>query len=95
MLDFLRKYTSDSVIAKIEKENSSANIYNLNCNFEEVCKIIEYLKELEVTCIDNLLIYRIDIFFRSLDDLKKIFDKYETNSLVQALNSDYTIINEI
>ena len=95
MLDFLRKYTSDSVITKIEKENSSANIYNLNCNLEEVCKIIEYLKELEITCIDNLLIYRIDIFFRSLDDLKKLFNKYETNSLVQALNSDYTIINEI
>lgn len=96
MLEFLKKYDiSDSVIKKIEKENSSANIYNLNCNEEEVCSIIEYLKELNIVCIDDLLIYRIDVFFGSLDDLKKIFSKYEINSLVQALNNDYSIINEI
>lgn len=96
MLDFLRKYNiSEDVIKKIEKENSSANIYNFNCNEEEVCKIIEYLQGLGITCIDNLLIYRIDMFFSNFDSLKKKLSKYETNSLVQALNNDYSIINEI
>jgi hypothetical protein len=96
MLEFLKNYNiSDNVIKKVEKENSSANIYNLNCNLEEASLIIEYFNELGLTCIDNLLIYRIDIFFKSLDEIKKMFSKYETNSLVQALNNDYNIINEI
>lgn len=96
MLSFLRKCDiSIDVIKMIERENSSANIYNLDCNDKEVCKIIEYLNGLNITCINELLIYKIDLFFGSLDDLKKKFSKYETNSLVQALNNDYNIINEL
>ena len=96
MLKFLEKCNiSNDIMKKIEKENSSASIYNLNCNGEEVCKIIEYLNQLNITCIDDLLVYRIDVFFRSLEDLKKRFSKYEEKSLVQALNNDYSIIDEI
>ena len=78
MLDFLKECNvSISIIENIKKENSSANIYNLSCNQDETIKIINYLKELNITCIDDLLVYRIDLFFHSLDDIKKFFSKYD------------------
>lgn len=96
MLTFLSDLgISEQTVVKINKENSSANIYNLNCNQDEVSKIIKYFNELGILCIDELLIYRIDLFFKDFEEIKKIFSKYETNSLVNAINNDYNIINEI
>ena len=64
MISFLEKCgISTLVINEIEKNNSSANLYNFSCNKEEILKILGYLKELGVCCIDELLIHRINIFF--------------------------------
>ena len=96
MLTFLNDLgVSEQTINKINKENSSANIYNLNCNQDEVSKIIKYFNELGILCIDELLIYRIDLFFKGFGEIKEIFSRYETNSLVNAINNDYNIINEL
>ena len=96
MLEFLKEYgVSDNVIKMIEKENSRANIYNLYCNIEEVDKILNYFRSLNINCINDLLIYRIQIFFNSYDDILKCFSKYNITSLVEKINEDFTIIDEI
>lgn len=94
MLDFLKKCEiSDEVIKDMSKVNSSANIYNFSCNQDEVVKIIEFLKKIGITCINQLLIHRIELFFDSLVDFKKIFDKEDVDSFVRSINDDYTCIN--
>lgn len=96
MIDFLKEYNiSLKVIDMIKKENSGANLYNLSCNQEEIKEIINYLRGLGIICVDELLIYRIDLFFNSLDDIKKRFSKYNINDLVNSLNNDYCFIDLI
>lgn len=96
MLDFLKEYNLlDTTIKKIENENSEANIYNLYCNMEEVGKILNYFRSLNINCIDDLLVYRINLFFNSYDDILKYFSKYNITSLVDKINEDFTIIDEI
>lgn len=96
MLGFLKEYNvSDITIKKIERENAYANVYNLSCNVDEVGKIINYFRNLGIKCINDLLIYRIEIFFKSYDDILKCFSKYNCDLLVEKLNEDFTIMDEI
>lgn len=96
MLEFLKEYNiSDNTIKMIEKENSQANIYNLFCNMDEVFKILNYFKELNINCISDLLIYRIQIFFNSYEDILACFSKFNVLELVEKINDDFTIIDEI
>lgn len=96
MIDFLKNYgITDGVVREIEKVNSSANLYNFSCNQDEVVKIIEFLKELKINCIEQLLIHRIDIFFMSCDELKNLFSKQDLNKLVQLINEDYAAIDDL
>ena len=96
MLDFLKEHNiDDEVIKRIEKENSKANIYNLYCNSLEVIKILEYFRRLNINSIFDLLIYRIEIFFNSYEDILELFSKYDINSLVLQINNDFTCIDEI
>lgn len=96
MLEFLKEYNiSDNVIKMMKKENSRANIYNLSCNMEQVGKILNYFKELNINCINDLLIYRIQIFFNSYEDILECFSKYNITSLVEKINEDFTIIDDL
>ena len=96
MLEFLKEYgISDNIIKMIEKENSRANIYNLSCNMEEVGKILDYFKSLNINCINDLLVYRIQIFFNCYEDILECFSKYNITSLVEKINEDFAIIDEI
>lgn len=96
MLDFLKEYNiSDLTIKKIEKENSRANIYNLSCNKDEVIKILNYFRKLALNCIDELLIYRIELFFNSYEDILNCFSNYDIKDLAIKLNENYMFIDEI
>ena len=96
MIDFLKMCEiSDDVIKQIEKVNSSANLYNLNCNDLDTVKIIDFLRSVGVKCIEQLLIYKIDLFFTSYDMFKKKFNKYDVEKLVELINDDYNVIDKL
>lgn len=96
MLDFLKDYgIQDNVISEIERVNTSTNIYNLNCNEEDVGKIITFLRELGVLCVSQLLINKIDLFFFRYEDVKKMFYKYDLYKLVELINQDYNIVDKL
>jgi len=96
MIDFLKKYgINDAVIKEMEKVNSDANLYNFSCNQDEAIKIIQYLRDIHVSCIEQLLIYRIDKFFISCDDFKKMYIKQNVENFVKLINEDYTLIDEL
>ena len=96
MIDFLINCGfSDVDIQQIEDVNSSANLYNLNCNEFDVVKMIDYLTEIGVNNKKDLLMYRIDLFFTSFDIFKSKFEKYDRNKIVDLVNQDYSIIDKI
>lgn len=96
MIDFLRNCgITDKVINDIKSVNVDTNLYNLNCNQDEVVKIIQCLRDIGVNCISELLVYRIDMFFLSFDKFKKLYIKQDTSNFVKLVNDDYTNIDEI
>ena len=96
MLEFLKDYgIEDSVILEIEKVNTSTNIYNLNCNEYDAGKIINFLRELGVRCINQLLVNKIELFFFRYDDVKRLFYKYDLYKLVELINQDYNIVDKL
>lgn len=96
MLDFLKNYgIHDSVISEMEKVNTSTNIYNFNCNEYDIGKIIKFLRDLGINCIDQLLINKIELFFFRFEDVKKLFYKYDLYKLVELINQDYNIVDKL
>ena len=95
MIDFLKECgISEFEIKQIEEVNSSANLYNLNCNEFDVVKMIDYLSEIGIKNIDNLLRYKIDLFFTSFEKFKFKFDKFDKKN-IDLINKDYTVIDKI
>ena len=95
MIDFLKKYgITDKVIQEIKKLNSNANLYNLNCNQDEAIKIIQCLRDKGVTCVEELLMYKIDLFFMDFDSFKNGYLKQDVENFVKQINDDYLKINE-
>ena len=95
MIEFLNNFNlrKDTIEKLLEKE--TPELFDLNSNEEECIKIIEYLRNIGINCVDELLIYRIDLFYNSKYEVEKEFRKYNINELVSEINNDYTKIDEI
>lgn len=94
MLDYLKDVNiSDTTIEKIKKENNEGSIYDLYCNKIVVIDIINYLREIGINCIDELLIYQVDIFYLSLDELKEMINKRDISEFVRKVNEDFLNIS--
>ena len=96
MIDFLNDIgiTFDT-IKKIEKFNNNSSLFEIANNKEECIKIIDYLKELGITCIDELLIYEIDLFKKDLDYIIKKISKFNIPVFVNIVNDEYIAIENI
>ena len=64
-------------------------------NQEECIKIIEYLRKIGITCINELLIYEIDLFKKDLDYIIKKISKFNIPVFVNIVNDEYTAIENI
>lgn len=96
MIDFLKNGgIADKVINDIKNANSEANLFNLKCNEEEVLKIINYFNSIGLTCVNELLVNRINLFFMDFNTLNDRLSKYDLNKFVQLVNNDYMIIDQI
>ena len=98
MIDFLKdaNFTDDTII-EIMKNNNEASLFNLSCNDEDAIQIINYMRGIGITNIDELLIYRIDIFFITFEQFIKRLSKFNVPILVNLINDNYAnidIINE-
>lgn len=89
MIDFLKEYNiSENTIEELKKQSSSF-LFDLNCNEEECCKIINYLRTIGIENIDELLLYETDIFFKNKSKVELAFSKHNINELVELINQDY------
>ena len=98
MIDFLKDANiTDDTIIEIMKNNNEASLFNLSCNDEDAIQIINYMRGIGITNIDELLIYRIDIFFITFEQFIKRLSKFNVPVLVNLINDNYAnidIINE-
>lgn len=98
MIDFLKDVSiNDNTIIEMMKNNNEASLFDLSCNDEDVIQIINYMRGIGITNIDELLIYRIDIFFLTFEQFIKRLSKFNVPVLVNLINENYAnidIINE-
>ena len=98
MIDFLKDAgISNNVLVEMIKNNTETSIFDLSCNDEDAIEIIKYMRNIGVTNIDELLIYRIGIFFLTFEQFIKRLSKFNIPALVNHINDDYAnidIINE-
>lgn len=96
MIDFLKRINiKENILIEIIKNNNPSSLSSLVVNEDECLKIINYMKEIGFTCIDDLLINRIDLFLSSFDKFIKKLSKFNIPVLVQLVNTDYTTIDII
>ena len=96
MIDFLKKANiNDEILVEIIKNNNSSALSSLVINEDECLKIIEYMKNIGFTCIDDLLINRIDLFLSSINKFIKKLSKFNIPVFVELVNTDYAIIDII
>lgn len=98
MIDFLKKVNiSDAVLIDMIKNNNEAILFDLSCNEDDAIEIINYMRNIGITNIDELLIYRVDIFVLTFEQFIKRLSKFNIPVLINLINDDYTkidIINE-
>ena len=83
MIDFLIDCgISKMVINQIEDINVYENLYNFNCNQDNIEKIISYLKELNFEYLDDLLVNKLDLFFMTFSEFK---NKYNQNNFTDLM----------
>ena len=96
MIDFLLDYNiKKETIKKMEKKYNQELLYILNCNEYEIKNIIIYMKTINILCIDDILLEYTELFLKTYKEFIKIFDKYDTNKLSQAINNDYHVLEHI
>ena len=95
MIDFLMPYVKIDTIDNIYKINNESSIYDLSVNKENCLKIINYFIEIGITNLDDLLIYEIDIFKNTFNDLIRKFKNFNIPLFVKIINDDYTAIEDI
>lgn len=57
-------------------------------NKDNVCLVLDYLINIGIKPLVELLTDRMDFFMRPLEGIKQSFDKYNVDSLVSIINDD-------
>ena len=95
-MNFLREYDiTDEVIDQIRENNDSSIIQSVIYNEQNVGKIINYFKEINIEVIDELLISRPELFTVDIVKIKSEINKYNVEILVNLINEDINSINFI
>lgn len=90
-MDFLKKYELSDDDINIIKNNNYENIINIIIyNKNNVCELIDYLLSIgiEIPTLAQMLSDRLDLFIKSIDDIKEAFDKFNVDNLVTIINDD-------
>ncbi|MBR3116338.1 MAG: hypothetical protein IKF36_00500 [Bacilli bacterium] len=88
---------SKETVEGIKKTYSENTLDSLEFNEENVIKVIDFLKESGITIdnIEKIFFININVFFKSVDDLKNNFNKYEKDKLAVVLNDNIDLINDL
>ena len=95
-MNFLLNYNiTQETINKIKENNEPSTIFLLETQRQNVIDIIKYLQLIKVETIDQLLINRVEFFLLPIEKIKRTFDNYNLEILVQLINEDISVLNNI
>lgn len=87
----IKQETIDSIITKYDE----AIITNFKIEEDNVEEVINFLREIGIVDIDNLLIFDLSIFTKNIDYVKECFEIKNLNEVVKLINEDITNITRI
>ena len=90
-MDFLKKYGLNDEDLNIIKNNNYEDVINIIIyNKNNVCDVVDYLLSIgiEVLTLSQMLSDRLDLFIKSVDDIKGSFEKFNVDNLVTIINDD-------
>ena len=90
-MDFLKKYNiSDNDINIIKNNNYESVINTIIFNQANVCSVIDYFVSIgiENSTLAQMLSDRLDLFLKSVDDIKDSLEKYNVSNIVTIINDD-------
>ena len=96
MIEFLKdENISDETISYLNKFYDNTSLADLLDNKNDCLRIIKYMKSIGINSIEQLLMYKLDMFVKSYEYFYELINKLNINEFVELLNNDYTIIDEI
>ncbi len=90
-MDFLKKYgITDDDINIIKNNNYESVINTIIFNQVNVCSVIDYFVSIgiENSTLAQMLSDRLDLFLKSVDDIKDSLEKYNVSNIVTIINDD-------
>ena len=96
MLDFLKKVDiSDDVINSMIEMLPVSSLQDIDNNEENCLSILIYMKKLGIFNVDDLLIYKPDVFKGSFRNFYLKMQRYENTNIVNMINDDFNNIDLI
>lgn len=94
MINFLSDYgISNDTIYRLE--SNMATVFNINCNKRDCIEIITLLKSIGIKNIDEIMLYSLELFFNTREEVEKKLEKHDINELVASINDDFTNIDKL
>lgn len=90
-MDFLKKYNISDEDINIIVNNNYDNIINtIIFNKDSVCEVIDYLLSIgiEKPTLAQMLSDRLDLFMKSVDEVRDAFDMFNIENMVTIVNDD-------
>lgn len=97
-MDFLiENGFSNYFVNEIDNNLSDETKYLISYNKDSVIDNIKYFRSIGITdkSIEELFYINEELLIKDLDDVKKIFERYDIPKLVTILNNDISYIDNI
>jgi len=92
-MDFLKIVgITDDTIKKMIDNNSHQCLFNLECNQDECLKIINFMKNIGIQNIEEMLIQIPEIFIQSVSDFMKKLARYDILEVIREVNDNPLLI---
>ena len=83
----------EELIEKMRKKYDESTIDIFRLERENVCDVIHYFQRIGIEKIEDLLLSRIEIFTKDINEIKEIFLKYNIKQVVDEINKDLNTID--
>ena len=84
-----------STIEKLQEKYDESILDVVSLEEENVKEVINYLKQIGIQNIEDLMIYQIELFTKDIDKIKKHFDKPNQYQMVEKINEDVMNIDKV
>lgn len=95
MKELIKLGIKENTIKKLYDKLPFSIIFNIESNIDNVIDIITYLKNINIECIDEILLYKPYIFYMNKEKLNKLISEENIRVKVTKINNDITNLDFI